>query len=109
MRGVKAQLVDRMFTNLRSLLITATRCRKPTDKELGEILKPLQLDIGEITKAKETNRKDREWFNHLSVVAEGAPSVGWVTVVSSAALATVIFCLYTPVSDQTRAICQGNC
>lgn len=30
----------------------------------------------------EANRKERAWFNHLQVIAEGAPSVGWVEIVS---------------------------
>lgn len=79
---VQANLVEKMFANLRSVLLTAAHCRQPEQKALEDILKPLTVDIGEITKAKEANRKDREWFNHLSVVAEGAPCVGWVASVS---------------------------
>ena len=31
----------------------------------------------------EKNRKERVWFNHLMLVSEGSPSLGWVQVVSS--------------------------
>lgn len=29
----------------------------------------------------ESNRKDRDWFTHLSFVAEGSPAVAWIAVV----------------------------
>ena len=30
----------------------------------------------------EKNRKERVWYNHLMVISEGIPSVGWIGVVS---------------------------
>lgn len=77
---VQAGQIEKMYQDLRTLLVTAAYCRKPDEKQFEEILKPLQLDIATISKTKEANRKDREWYNHLSVVAEGAPVVGWVAV-----------------------------
>ncbi|KAI0373302.1 cyclase-associated protein [Pilatotrama ljubarskyi] len=73
-------LVEQEFKDLRELLLVAASCRKPEQAEFEKLLGPLQKDIEAITRAKEANRKDREWFNHLSTVAEGAPSVGWVTI-----------------------------
>jgi adenylyl cyclase-associated protein len=34
-----------------------------------------------VTRVKDDNRKDRDWFTHLSTVAEGAPCIGWVAAV----------------------------
>ncbi|KAI8999016.1 cyclase-associated protein [Trametes punicea] len=73
-------LVEQEFKDLRELLLVAASCKKPEQAEFEKLLGPLQKDIEAITRAKEANRKDREWFNHLSTVAEGAPCVGWVTV-----------------------------
>lgn len=67
---------------MRALLLLASNCKKPDQATFESLLAPLQKDIEAITRAKEANRKDRDWFNHLSTVAEGATCVGWVTVVS---------------------------
>ena len=82
-RRARAQvgMVEQEFRDLRELLLVAGSCKKPEQAQFEKLLGPLQKDIEAITHAKETNRKDREWFNHLSTVAEGAPCVGWVTVV----------------------------
>lgn len=71
-----------MFADQRTLLLLASACKKPSDAEFGDLLRPLQNDIEGVIKAKETFRKDRDWANHLTFVAEGAPVVGWVTIVS---------------------------
>ena len=42
---------------------------------------PLSKEIEAVIHAKETFRKDRDWNNHHTVLAEGAPAVGWVAVV----------------------------
>lgn len=75
-------LVEQEFNDLRELLLVVASCKQPGQAEFEKLLGPLQKDIEAITRAKEANRKDREWFNHLSTVAEGAPCVGWVTLVS---------------------------
>jgi hypothetical protein len=38
-----------------------------------------------ISRAKEANRRDRDWYSHLTVVAEGAPVIGWVVNVGLSA------------------------
>ncbi|KAI9056890.1 hypothetical protein FKP32DRAFT_1585029 [Trametes sanguinea] len=76
----QVSLVEQEFKDLRELLLVAASCKKPEQAEFEKLLAPLQKDIEAITRAKEANRKDREWFNHLSAVAEGAPCVGWVTI-----------------------------
>ena len=75
--------MEQEFKDLRELLLVAGSCKQPDQSEFEKLLGPLQKSIEAITRAKEANRKDREWFNHLCTVAEGAPVVGWVTVVSS--------------------------
>lgn len=65
---------------MRTLIKMATLCKKPAPQSFNTLLAPLQSGIENITKLKEANRKDRDWFTHLSVIAEGAPFAGWVQV-----------------------------
>ncbi|OBZ75884.1 Adenylyl cyclase-associated protein [Grifola frondosa] len=73
-------LVNQEFRDLRSLLLIAASCNKPDQAGLEKLLAPLQKDIEAISRAKEANRKDRDWFSHLSTIAEGGTCVGWVAV-----------------------------
>ncbi|KZT11643.1 cyclase-associated protein [Laetiporus sulphureus 93-53] len=73
-------MVEKEFEDLRALLLLAANCKKPDQMTFESLLGPLQKDIEVITRAKEANRKDRDWLNHLSTVAEGGTCVGWVTV-----------------------------
>jgi adenylyl cyclase-associated protein len=74
--------VEKMFAHQRSILLTAAACKKPEEKEFADLMKPLYLDLEEINKAKEKYRKERDWQNHFTFVAEGAPVIGWVMIVS---------------------------
>ncbi|KAG9318865.1 adenylate cyclase associated N terminal-domain-containing protein [Chiua virens] len=74
------ELFARAIYVLRDLLLKAAACKKPDQKAFEELLSPLQAAIIAVTKAKEAARKEREWFNHLTVVAEGVVCVGWVAV-----------------------------
>ena len=74
--------MEKEFKDLRELLLVAALCKKPDQSGFEKLLAPLQKDIEAITRAKENNRKEREWFTHMSTVAEGATCVGWVTIVS---------------------------
>ena len=67
-------------------------------------------DIEAITRAKEANRKDREWFNHLSTIAEGAGCVGWVTIVSLSLVSGDGCWTISPVIAvaKARSVCQRN-
>lgn len=97
--------MEKEFTDLRALLLLASSCQKPDDAGFGDLLGPLQKDILAITKLKEANRKDRDWFTHLSTVAEGAPCAGWVTVVSSHVVK--YFCNgLLDIPAKTRPICE---
>jgi adenylyl cyclase-associated protein len=74
-------LVEKEFTDLRAFLHMAATCQKPDQKTIESLLGPLQADIEAITRSKEANRKDRDWFTHLTTVGEGSPCVGWVVSV----------------------------
>lgn len=80
----KAGLLEKEFKDLRELLLVAANCKKPDQKGFEKLLAPLQKDIEAISRLKEANRKDRDWFTHLSTVAEGGTCVGWITIVSVA-------------------------
>ncbi|KAG1803580.1 adenylate cyclase associated N terminal-domain-containing protein [Suillus plorans] len=72
-------LFAKVLATLRSVLHQAATCRKPDQKALAEILSPLQASIEAVTRAKEAARKERDWFNHFTVIADGTAFVGWVT------------------------------
>ena len=72
---------------LREVLLLAASCKQPYQKGLESVLLPLSKEIEAVIHAKETFRKDRDWNNHHTVLAEGAPAVGWVAVVS------LVYCL----------------
>jgi adenylyl cyclase-associated protein len=86
----QVDLVDKLFIDLRALVLAAALCQKPDEQGLRHFLNPLQADIEAVTRLKEASRKDREWFTHLSTVAEGAPCVGWVTVVRTARVSSSV-------------------
>lgn len=70
------------FKSLRSIILTASGCTKPDTASFSGLLEPLGKDVSNVTQVPEKNRKERIWYNHLQVVSEGAPSLGWVQVVS---------------------------
>ena len=59
----------------------AGACQKPDAKAIEQLRIPLQKDIEAVQRCKEANRKERDWLNHLTVLAEGAPCIGWVVQV----------------------------
>ncbi|KAF8267843.1 adenylate cyclase associated N terminal-domain-containing protein [Lactarius quietus] len=78
----QAKLVEQLYTNLGRFIRTAAICKKPEQAAFAELLRDLQRDIEAIGEVKDTNRKERDWVNHLSFVAEGAPAVGWIALES---------------------------
>jgi len=74
----QVQLVDSAFKNLRTVILAAASCTKPDAKAFASLLEPLSKDVSGVLRVPEANRKERVWFNHLQIVAEGTPSVGWV-------------------------------
>ena len=57
-------------------------CQMPDQKTLESLVTPLANSIEAISRAKESYRRDRDWFSHLTLLSEGAPVVGWVVSVS---------------------------
>lgn len=79
---LKATLVQKQFTDLRTLLVIVGHSSKPDQKTLETLVAPFEPTMQLIARLKEDNRKDRDWYNHLAVLADGAPSLGWVINVS---------------------------
>ena len=102
--------MEQEFKDLRGLLLVAASCKKPEQSEFEKLLGTLLKDIEAITRAKEANRKDREWFNHLSTIAEGAGCVGWVTIVSLSLVSGDGCWTISPVIAvaKARSVCQRN-
>ncbi|TFK42985.1 cyclase-associated protein [Crucibulum laeve] len=73
-----AGLVEKQFQTVREFILLAASCQKPDQNTMNELLKPVQASIDAIARAKEANRRDRDWFTHLTLISEGAPSAGWV-------------------------------
>lgn len=73
-------LVEKEYLKLREVILLAANCKQPDQKALEGVLIPLSKDIEAVIHAKEQFRKDRDWNNHHTMLAEGAPAVGWVAV-----------------------------
>ncbi|KAI0340134.1 hypothetical protein BDW22DRAFT_1360659 [Trametopsis cervina] len=73
-------LIEKEFKTLRDFLQLVATCKLPDKQTLEPLLMPLSKDIEAVARAKEANRKDRDWNNHHTFLAEGAPAVGWVVV-----------------------------
>ena len=80
---LQSSLVEKELVHLGDIIRLAAACKKPDNKGLEPILLPLSNDIEAVSRAKEQFRKDRDWSGHHTVLAEGAPVVGWITVVRS--------------------------
>ncbi|KAH8117508.1 adenylate cyclase associated N terminal-domain-containing protein [Phellopilus nigrolimitatus] len=72
--------VESAFKNLRSAILTASSCTKADAKAISVLLEPLSKDVMAVLQVPEKNRKERVWFNHLQVIAEGTPSLGWIEI-----------------------------
>ncbi|KAI0303480.1 cyclase-associated protein [Multifurca ochricompacta] len=76
----QANLVERLYTNLGGIIRLSAVCKKPEQASFAELLRDLQKDIEAISTIKDSNRKERDWLNHLTFVAEGSPVVAWIAV-----------------------------
>jgi adenylyl cyclase-associated protein len=70
-------LVKKAFDAHNEFLSKAKTQAKPTD--ISPLLKPISDIIQEIVKLSQMNRSS-PFFNHLSTVTEGIPSLGWLAV-----------------------------
>ncbi|KAG6841681.1 hypothetical protein C0991_008319 [Blastosporella zonata] len=71
-------LIEQQFKDLRSFIRLSAICQQPDQKTIESLLTSLHAGIEVITRAKETNRKERDWFGHIAFLSEGGPHVGWV-------------------------------
>ncbi|KAF8968367.1 cyclase-associated protein [Flammula alnicola] len=71
-------LVQKEFDILGDFLKVVASCQKPDQKTLESILSSFPEAIEAVSRAKEANRRDRDWFSHLTILGEGAPIIGWV-------------------------------
>ena len=69
------------FKSLRSIILAAGSCKKPDAAAIQSLFDPLRKNVMSILHVPEANRKERQWYTHLQVIAEGAPSLGWVEIV----------------------------
>ncbi|EJD05958.1 uncharacterized protein FOMMEDRAFT_119381 [Fomitiporia mediterranea MF3/22] len=72
--------VESVFKDMRNLLLTASACNKPDSKTFTSLQEPIGKGVTAVMQVPEKNRKERVWYNHLMVISEGIPSVGWVGV-----------------------------
>lgn len=76
----QAGRLESLYLGLRGLILTAALCKKPDTDTLKKLIKPLEEDMLAINKIKDSS-KDRDWANHLTVIADGSGAVGWVMAV----------------------------
>ena len=80
----QAEHVQAAFQEVRSIVQQASACKKPQDGVASPAfagrLKPLQEQVLAISEVRDKNRGDKQFFNHLSAVSEGAPAAGWIAV-----------------------------
>jgi len=74
-----SNLVEKAFKAERDLLSIAAKSKKPGDKELQMLLKPISDTMADIATMREKGRRC-DFFNHLSAISESIPALGWVTV-----------------------------
>ncbi|KAM8975593.1 adenylyl cyclase-associated protein 1 isoform 2-T2 [Pelodytes ibericus] len=63
----------------REILLKASQCQQPAEKDLATFLAPLSSQIQAAQEFREKNRGSK-LFNHLSAVSESIPALGWVAV-----------------------------
>lgn len=75
----QAVFVENALKAQRQLILVASLSKKPDAKSLQEAIAPISQAIQKIVEIKDKNRP-APLFNHLSVIAEGIPALGWVAV-----------------------------
>lgn len=78
----QAKAVQQAFIAQRDFLFIAAKAKKPDISTNTEILKHLQAAIGEVDEIRQGSR-DRALQNPLTMVADSAWALGWVTVEGS--------------------------
>lgn len=74
----KAALVEKEYYILLDFLKVVAACQKPKQDTLEILIKDFPVAIEAINRAKESMRRDREWYTHLTFLCEGSPVIAWV-------------------------------
>lgn len=74
-----SEMVEKAVQSQKQFLLIASRSKKPDDRTLMDLLKPLSDQIQQIQDVRNKNRTS-EFFNHLSAISESIPALGWVTI-----------------------------
>ncbi|ORY50293.1 hypothetical protein BCR33DRAFT_694806 [Rhizoclosmatium globosum] len=79
--GDQAAPLARAFAAQRAFLLVASQSKKPAQSDLPALLKPTQSELEAVVKIREDkSARASPLFNHLSLVSEGIPALGWVAV-----------------------------
>jgi adenylyl cyclase-associated protein len=79
----QAKYFKQAFEVQQRLLVTASQSKKPDAAGLQGLLKPCSEMLMKVAEIRDKNRTS-PLFNHLSMVSEGVPALGWVAVVCCA-------------------------
>lgn len=91
MKRPQAEVVSKLFAANRSIVLCATACKKPSDTEISELLKPMMKVFNGISSIKDKNRSNKEFGLHFQVVADGIGCVGWVQLVGHSRAISIDF------------------
>lgn len=84
-------MVSNVFSVNRSIVLYAAACKKPSDAEMGQLLKPMMKDFDGISSIKDKHRSNREFGLHFQVVADGIGCVGWIQWVGQLQVISIDF------------------
>lgn len=75
---MQVAILEKQFEGLRSFLLLSGSCQQPDKEALEKLLVPIQANIEAITRCKDAGRKDRDWFQHITIVGDGGLGVAWI-------------------------------
>lgn len=74
----QTKLAERIWVASAGIVKTAGSCKKPDDKALQALIASLNEDIIKLGDLKSKNKKDRDYWDHMAVLAESSAAVGWI-------------------------------
>ncbi|KAJ7752004.1 adenylate cyclase associated N terminal-domain-containing protein [Mycena metata] len=73
-------IFEKQFDGLRDLLLLSGSCQQPDKEGIEKLRVPIQAGIESITRCKDAGRKDRDWFQHITIVGDGGLGVAWIAM-----------------------------
>ncbi len=70
--------MEKEYYILLDFLKIVAACQKPQQDTLEILMKDFPQAIEVVNRAKESMRRDREWYTHLTFLCESAPVIAWV-------------------------------